>query len=1542
MTDSGDRAHSSRPMFGRPHLALLLLAVVAPFCGGCLQENERITLNPDGSGEFSYELTYDPLALDRAAEATGRKPEELRRALPDLESMLFAMINGARGVDVWSEARIEADSTGRQRILLGGYFKDISEFEIGDPATAMGAGADKAQKNPSPFNRLTFEPGPSGTRVLSYSMGESESTEVRSDTSAEHDLTDEERTKLDEARAVFLVGTNMMATLLRDARIRSEIEVPGTVVDAGFFEPVGDSAVRLSFSIPKLALALSELVQDDRVARRLLGDQIGTSTTMMSAFAAAMADSELGARFTRKLFGRPGGPKITFRPGGPRFDYAARRNYAADHPPPGLEATQARARSAAEFVRTGEPVELPACNFGLTIPPGWTRYDATLPLPPQGVLGFRRGVKLFGFVLQETLQVPVALDDLEKMVRINLRGTGDVKGQIDERRSMNGFEFAHLTTRMRQISGKEMYFEHWITSRAGFCWQILLGSSLADSADVQEASRAVAESFHVLDSTVTVGVEVGARDAERPEWGFRLVGVAKGWQEAWDPGSLLDLCELFWTHAEEAIAIVPARWDDAPGDLQAAAHALLETMGFRYPAETGFQRRSWSPPLGEGIELLTEQVIEGSLYRYILRVVAIREAAWLIAGWYAKGDGGEERVRRALDAVELEPPRGPPPDPPTRSVAMASFYNAMGMSFFVRESYEDAARCFQAAFGRAGTEPIFLANVVEALKSAGRADEARTYLERYREAFPLNPGLWLSRGKLQLDAGEADSANASVLESLRLGLDDEDELQLWLQAMVAEERSDLAVLISEAWVAKHPTLTARLWNARTLRENGDLDRAATLLQTLAAEYPDDSSVATDLAATLNIADRPVEAAEVAQRFMDRHGPSADLLASVGWSQMARKWYREAKATFEKAATLAPGDEEIAEGIRHASAMLGQGSNSEIKRPIEPVPMPTALERALGSAEPPPSGEGFPAVVLRELTGYAVEPGAPVRTTRRARVRVLNQEGAASYSTLEFEFHPDAQRAYINRIEVRDASGAVIATASSDDAYVIDKPSDAASNTKMLHAQVRGVAPGNVLEWEVTFEGLSEKDGLEFERHVLAGWVPTAVSAAYVVGDTSAVAAVVRNGADVSIVTGDRLKAWIVHPRRVEQPEPNMMRIEDRLPMVSLCGREGTWQDVGREYLTDIADLLEPSSEVARLAATITTGAIDERQRIAALARYVQRELHYKAIEFGRRARRPDAPQKVLAQRYGDCKDHALLLHLLLSAADISSSLAMVNTNWRIEPTLPSLDQFDHMVVLVPGLSDGWLVDATDKYIPLDRLPNSDLAHTHALVLDPEEAYLLSPPDSLHPDSYDLSIRRNAVAHDADWDVVETLKLRGYVAASFRKWLVGVDPVERARRMQGFLDPTGTVQVSNVHLDGLEDVAADVTAELSYTVRNALSVNGAHATGIAPAPIERIYLSLPFVRDRQSPFEFRWPLHLTSDVTLRLAGHAADSLVTPHRQHTGTYCDWTLDTAISGDGGDLTLHLDFRANPGRHAADEYGAMLEAWQSALREVRRPLAW
>jgi len=96
---------------------------------------------------------------------------------------------------------------------------------------------------------------------------------------------------------------------------------------------------------------------------------------------------------------------------------------------------------------------------------------------------------------------------------------------------------------------------------------------------------------------------------------------------------------------------------------------------------------------------------------------------------------------------------------------------------------------------------------------------------------------------------------------------------------------------------------------------------------------------------------------------------------------------------------------------------------------------------------------------------------------------------------------------------------------------------------------------------------------------------------------------------------------------------------------------------------------------------------------------VQDEVRYMGIEIGQYSHRANSPEKVYNQRYGDCKDKALLLASVLNAGGIDARMVLVNSSVKahITGSLPSPNVFDHAVLVAQLNGKPVWVDATMSY-----------------------------------------------------------------------------------------------------------------------------------------------------------------------------------------------------------------------------------------------------
>lgn len=1195
---------------------------------------------------------------------------------------------------------------------------------------------------------------------------------------------------------------------------------------------------------------------------------------------------------------------------------------------------------------SGKVIAKPEYNFSIAPASKWVSVRPEALNKLACVAMRRSNPDIFFIVIAESLSGSLNLDTLTEMARANLAAGAEILEQKQESVVVNGHTFSHLMTHANAHSvNMKIHYDQWLCSEHGFTWQFMFWGPSTSRESLAAQSRAVIDTFKVLDPTKSGGGAGSLVDVSRQGQGYSTKLEGMGWNTFAPEKENNALMQFGAQRLSEALVVLPLRFDSLePPDLDALTRGLLHTLEFEYTEDGDFESKPWSShPTFEGREVTTKRLVEETEYEYILRVVRDRHSAWLLAGWAATGRGDLALVRRSLDAITLQTPSGENSALTTvQKTALGQVLNEAGLSYFYRKQYDKAATWFEEAFNTTSSDGAMLENVGNALEKQGKYKEGCEKLAPHIARFPKYFQASIRLARLQWLNGEHDTACTTFLETLSRGLSDEDELYGWLDLLATDEAYAEAAQCAEAWVKKRPSANSQRWLAQVTFLSGKQKEALSMLEELMEKYPKDRKIAYDLGGYYNDAGENEKAAVIAEKILKEEEKSPRALMILGWSQMGRKWYRDAKASFERAAKISPNDENVQDAIRQASAMLGQGDNSNIREPLELVSLPAGVAEALQKPVVATDfGKGHSSAWVMRATGWHFVKGKALRKTIHRKVKIVTDEGARDFSSVEIPFNPINEDIFMNRLEVKNADGVTEGKASIEDAYVRDYDDGTANHQKVLHIQVPGVKPGCTIEWEITIQDRFTSDTFSFERQLFANSLPVNAEAIFITGDVSQIKSAVAQGESLQVIRNEGVHAWIAHDLPPADDEPLSIWAERRCPMLWLGGEEGSWQTVAGNYLKDIADRLKPEESVVKLAGQLTQGLSTEGDKIAAIARHVQKDYAYKAIEFGVRARRPNSAAETVRQRYGDCKDFALLLHQLLQGAGIESHLALVQTNWRLQPGIPSLDQFNHMVVYVPSLGETWLIDATNKHLDLARYPSGGFWQEQILILDPAHPHLMTQPQSAPARSCEISSKRTLTMDGEDWKVEETLQLNGYYAAALRSSFTGMSEADQAQNAQKILAAQGAAQLETFHFEHLDDPSQDAVLKLTYRIRDA--VRGTDAA--LSALWEKDYLASSFVRERHTAFEMFYPMHFTSDVTVKLPSAATkESLARLSQEGRSKFCEWRLVStpARQGDASQVHVQFEFTCTTGEHPAEAYSAYHDSWEAARRAWDRQISW
>ncbi len=331
-------------------------------------------------------------------------------------------------------------------------------------------------------------------------------------------------------------------------------------------------------------------------------------------------------------------------------------------------------------------------------------------------------------------------------------------------------------------------------------------------------------------------------------------------------------------------------------------------------------------------------------------------------------------------------------------------------------------------------------------------------------------------------------------------------------------------------------------------------------------------------------------------------------------------------------------------------------------------------------------------------------------------------------------------------------------------------------------------------------------------------------------------------------------------------EPLMAPWHTFQPMVTIGDPKASWSKLGKEYLESIQSLLEPEDSMKAIAQRVAGDLKTDAEKVQALARYVQEELTYKAIEFGRRARIPQPVTAILKNRYGDCKDHALLLHQLLQAAGVPSNFTLINSGGCMRRQFPALDQFDHAIVYVPSVAGGLFVDCTRKSSTFDVSPG-DFAGYEALVLDPKEPALTKV---IGTGSARLKVDREVIAKgDGDLEVREKVTASDEFASSLRDSLRYRDVESRRRGIEAMLKRAEpTLELREIEIEQLTEPTKPLVLRLVTHVRRKAQQIGNQYVVHVPAAWEHVYLDNQPVQRRRTPFEVRAVTEIESAIQMQ--------------------------------------------------------------------------
>ncbi|HEX8705685.1 MAG TPA: DUF3857 domain-containing protein, partial [Myxococcaceae bacterium] len=785
-------------------------------------------------------------------------------------------------------------------------------------------------------------------------------------------------------------------------------------------------------------------------------------------------------------------------------------------------------------------------------------------------------------------------------------------------------------------------------------------------------------------------------------------------------------------------------------------------------------------------------------------------------GFYLRQEpqGGRGVVRAVLPATppSLEKGVAPAPQPlPTVTSALRELVAKKPEDTQLRGEYATVLNFFRAYDEREHTATV----EAERAARATPADVSLQLLAASTQRDDLNLRRYFIEAALKAEPGSASAAVALAEHELERG---HPERVLPLLTPLLEKKPESAsvwLTLARAHEALGEHAKAHLMVEEAYRRLGNLPRVARaaanvsrrlerhqevlerLRKALALRY-DDSGSRRSLASQLADLGRHEEAVQEYTRQLtlnpfdnDSRVRLAELQASNGKLEAALSHFAEAKAlspdepeiyeregralmaagrreealaTFERSLVLRPNNPVLKEAVRTLKGEVGLGTRHLVD--ITPL-----LKAADGYTSED-------AVYLVENTYVRVQKNGLQSRVHQMVIKMMNQRGVDNFRTWPLSWSPDRQELRILRARVIKPDGSVVESYGETERHMNEPWTGMYYDARAKMLNFPALAPGDVLELVHAVEDVAQENLLSDYygdvEHVLN--VYPKVHYQFLVDMPKERPLYSNTQLHPNLQhtkeeqEGNRvLYRWTAKNVEKVVTEPGMPGWTDSVTPLHVSTYK-TYQEVARYWWGLVKDQLTPNDEIRQTVEQILKG-VDRTNDMAvveAVYNWVVTNTRYVALEFGIHGYKPYRVDRVLARRFGDCKDKASLIHTMLKVAGVDSRMVLLRMrslgSLTDEPA--SLAAFNHAIVYIPKYK--MFLDGTAESHGPRELPSAD-RRANVVIVEPDgHSYFQTTPEATAEENATTLTMNVALKPDGSAVVKGDSTVSGQQAPEYRR------------------------------------------------------------------------------------------------------------------------------------------------------------------------------
>ncbi len=277
------------------------------------------------------------------------------------------------------------------------------------------------------------------------------------------------------------------------------------------------------------------------------------------------------------------------------------------------------------------------------------------------------------------------------------------------------------------------------------------------------------------------------------------------------------------------------------------------------------------------------------------------------------------------------------------------------------------------------------------------------------------------------------------------------------------------------------------------------------------------------------------------------------------------------------------------------------------------------------------------------------------------------------------------------------------------------------------------------------------------------------------------------------------------PRFID--ETNMPGTTETKPVLLISSFD-SWQQLANWYIDLASPQWKIDDAIRAKVKELTNGVSDPMQKVKNIYHFVVKSTRYVALEFGIHGHKPYPVSQIYERRFGDCKDKASLLKVMLEEAGIPANIVLVRTRSNGDMNMDNANPylFDHAIAYVPQFD--LYLDGTAEFSGTNELPVMDQDAWTFIVKDDGSYKLQKAPLSKAGDNLSRHTWVYDLTKGAQIPYTDEVEYTGFMASAYREEYQ-IENLQRENLEREISSSVPGTHVEDVKFSDLNDLEAPV-------------------------------------------------------------------------------------------------------------------------------------